>query len=35
VDFSVKRLEVDAPLNDQMFALSVPDGAMVEQISPK
>ncbi len=35
VDFSVKRLEVGAPLNDQMFALNVPADAVVEHISPK
>jgi hypothetical protein len=35
VEFSIARLEADAALTEQMFALSVPADAAIERISPK
>lgn len=34
VQFKIKRMELDAPLQDRMFELTVPEGAKIEEIHP-
>jgi hypothetical protein len=34
VQFRIKRMELDAPLQDRMFELTVPEGAKIEEIHP-
>ena len=34
VQFKIKRMELDVPLQDRMFELTVPEGAKIEEIHP-